>query len=144
MEKFLIVNAAIVPDYFEKVLEARNLIEEHCVEGISEACAQVGISRSTYYKYKDHIFGLSNKMIGRKAELNLLLSHKHGVLSDVLKVISEHSCNVLAINQFIPLNNTATLSLQLDISNIKMDIDEVINQLSSIKDVRKVKLIALE
>lgn len=56
LENFLIVNKEILPDYYEKVVEARNMINEGRVKGISEAVKQVGISRSTYYKYKDYIF----------------------------------------------------------------------------------------
>ena len=50
LENFLIVNKEILPDYYEKVVEARNMINEGRVKGISEAVKQVGISRSTYYK----------------------------------------------------------------------------------------------
>lgn len=144
MKQFLIVDASILPDYFQKVLTARNLIEEKKVDGVKEACNKVNISRSTYYKYKDHVFYLSNNTIGRKAELSMLLTHKHGVLSEVLNVLSVNTCNVLSINQSVPLNNTASLSIQVDISNIKTNIEDVISELSKIKDVRKVKLIALE
>lgn len=144
MEKFLIVNAKVLPDYFEKILEVRTLIDTNQNLGIKEACTQVGISRSTFYKYKDHIFSLNNNPLGRKAEIHFLLSHKQGVLSNVLNKLSENSCNILAIHQSIPLNNIATLSIQVDISDIVLSIDEIIETLKTIKGVKKVKLISLE
>ena len=66
LENFLIVNKEILPDYYEKVVEARNMINEGRVKGISEAVKQVGISRSTYYKYKDYIFAPGENTSGRK------------------------------------------------------------------------------
>ncbi|MEG0176950.1 MAG: ACT domain-containing protein [Anaerorhabdus sp.] len=144
MEKYLIVSSKVLPDYFEKVLDIRMMVEANPSLGIREACKKIGISRSTYYKYKDHIFNLSNNMFGRKAELHLLLNHQPGVLSEVLKMISIHSCSVLSINQSIPLNDVASCSLLVDISNITTQIDQLVSELSSINGVKKSKLISLE
>lgn len=87
-EKYLIVNKKILPDYFEKVVEARNLLTEGKVKGISDAAKIVGISRSTYYKYKDYVFLPSDNSIGRKALVSMMLEHKKGVLSEVLNYLS--------------------------------------------------------
>ena len=54
--KYLIVDKSILPDYFEKVIEVRNLLRDGKFQNVSEAVKEVGISRSTYYKYKDFIF----------------------------------------------------------------------------------------
>ncbi|MGB4440593.1 MAG: hypothetical protein WBJ13_15520, partial [Sedimentibacter sp.] len=67
LKKYLIVSKKILPDVYEKVIEARNLINNGSVKGISEAVKNVGISRSTYYKYKDYVFSPSENSIGRKA-----------------------------------------------------------------------------
>lgn len=144
MEKYLIVNSKVLPDYFEKVLEIRMFVEANPSIGIREACKKMGISRSTYYKYKDHVFNLSNNMFGRKAELHLLLSHQQGVLSEVLKTISDNACSILSINQSIPLNDVASLSLLIDISNITTQIDNLVKSLADVKGVKKSKLISLE
>ncbi len=144
MNKYLIVNTEVLPEYFEKIIEARKLIDEHRVSGISEACQLVGISRSTYYKYKDHVFMVRNNNIERKAELHCLLNHKQGVLSEVLQVLSSQHCNLLTIYQSLPLNDVASCSMQVDISNMDSTIDAVIEQLNNVEDVVKVKLIALE
>ena len=65
--KYLIVDKSILPDYFEKVIEVRNLLRDGKFQNVSEAVKEVGISRSTYYKYKDFIFSPSDSNIGKSS-----------------------------------------------------------------------------
>ena len=53
--KYLVVDKSILPGYYEKVVEARKLLESGKVKDVSQAAKQVGISRSTYYKYRDYV-----------------------------------------------------------------------------------------
>ena len=98
-KKYLIVSKEILPDYYEKVIEARNLLNDGKVKGISEAVKMVGISRSTYYKYKDYVFAPSDNSMGRKALISMMLDHKKGVLSEVINYLSSVDGNILTINQ---------------------------------------------
>ena len=126
LENFLIVNKEILPDYYEKVVEARNMINEGRVKGISEAVKQVGISRSTYYKYKDYIFAPGENTSGRKAVISLMLNHEKGILSEVLNQLSNMNANILTITQSLPINRKASVVLSLDISDIAASIEEII------------------
>ena len=93
---YLIVSKKILPDYYEKVLEARRLLDSGAAEDVSSAVRQAGISRSTYYKYKDAIYTPESADTGRKAVISMLLSHQIGVLSNVLNRLSALGVNVLA------------------------------------------------
>ena len=88
LKGYLIVDKAVLPDFFSKVVEARQLLESGKFGQVSEAVKEVGISRSTYYKYKDHILEPTDLTVGRKAVLSMLLSHEAGALSKVLGTIS--------------------------------------------------------
>ncbi len=144
IKKYLIVNKKILPDVYEKVIEARNMINENKVKGISEAVKKVGISRSTYYKYKDFVFAPSEDSVGRMAIFGIMLSHKKGILSAVLNSISDHNANILTLNQNIPVNGQANVTLSLDISGIDTSLEEMIDFLKSIEGVMSVKLISIE
>lgn len=133
-----------MPDVYDKVIEARNLINNGSVKGISEAVKKVGISRSTYYKYKDYVFSPSENSIGRKAVITLMLRHEKGVLSSVLNYLSNVEANILTINQSIPINGKASVSVSLDISDITQSIDDMILDLKKIKGASAVKLISIE
>lgn len=144
LKKYLIVNKKILPDVYEKVIEARSLINDEDVKGISEAVKKVGISRSTYYKYKDYVFSPSENSIGRKAVISMMLKHEKGVLSDVLNNISLVKANILTINQSIPINGKASVNISLDISDMDNSMDEMILEIKKLKGVSSIRLIAIE
>lgn len=144
LKKYLIVSKKILPDVYDKVIEARNLINNGSVKGISEAVKMVGISRSTYYKYKDYVFSPDENSIGRKAVVSMMLRHEKGILSSVLNYMSQENVNILTINQSIPINGRASVNLSLDISDIGKPIDDIISELKKLKGVSSVKLLSVE
>ncbi len=144
LKKYLIVSKKILPDVYEKVIEARNLINNGNVKGISEAVKIVGISRSTYYKYKDYVFSPSENSMGRKAVISMMLRHEKGILSSVLNYMSQENVNILTINQSIPINGKASVTLSLDISDIAQPLDDVMADLKKLKGVSTVKLLSVE
>ena len=111
---------------------------------MTEAVKIVGISRSVYYKYKDSVFEFSEKSEGRKATFNLMIQDKTGVLSQILNCISEKGGSILTINQGIPINGYANLSLTIDMTMLKGDIKTLLNDLTKISWVEKVEFIAME
>lgn len=142
--KYLIVDKSIVPDYFEKVIEVRNLLRDGKYQNISEAVKVVGISRSTYYKYKDFVFSPSDSNIGRKALISIMLEDKKGALSEILNFLYSVECNIITINQNIPINEVASIIISMDISDTKTPIEEILIDLKNVKYVVSAKLIALE
>ncbi len=141
--EYLVINKKILPDYYEKVIEARELIDSgKC--NVSDAVKQVGISRSTYYKFKDYVFLPVSDATSKKAVINCMLAHKQGVLSEVLNELSKHHANILTINQSIPIHNHASVSLSLDIADLRISIDELIGELKGMDGVSSVKLVAFD
>ena len=142
--KYLIVDKAILPDYFEKVIEARTLLRDGKFQNVSEAVKEVGISRSTYYKYKDFVFSPSDSNIGRKALISIMLEDKKGALSEILNFLYSVECNIITINQNIPINEVASIIISMDISDTKTPIKEILVNLKTVKYVVSSKLVALE
>ena len=142
--KYLIVDKAILPDYFEKVIEARTLLRDGKFQNVSEAVKEVGISRSTYYKYKDFVFSPSDSNIGRKALISIMLEDKKGALSEILNFLYSVECNIITINQNIPINEVASIIISMDISDTKTPIEEILVNLNTVKYVVSSKLVALE
>lgn len=144
LKGYLIVEKSALPDYFEKVVAARRLLDSGKYSQVSDAVREVGISRSTYYKYKDRILEPSQLTIGRKAVLSLMLNHQSGVLSKVLNCLSACKANILTITQSLPIRDQASVIISLDITNIENSIDTVIRALETSDGVEKVRLIAIE
>ena len=144
LSEYLIVEKSALPDYFIKVVEARRLLESGACAQVIDAVHAVGISRSTYYKYKDKILEPSQLTVGRKASLMLQLNHEAGMLSRVLAMVSACNANVLTITQSLPIHGKASLMLSLDLSQLSRGIDELTEGLSGIEGVENVRLLALE
>ena len=144
LDKYLIVSKEILPEVFDKVIEARNYINDGTVKGISEAVKKVGISRSTYYKYKDYVFSPSENAMGRKAVIALMLRHKKGVLSEVINLLSSEKANIITLNQNIPINGKASVNISLDVSEMVISIDDLILKLRDNNEVASAKLLSIE
>ena len=144
LKKFLVIDSSVLPEVFEKVLTAKELLRTNSVKGISEAVKKVDISRSTFYKYKDYVFGLSEGMVGNKAILSFLLKDERGTLSSILKHLSSNEVNILTINQDLPINKIANVSITIEISKMETDIDTLIENLKILNGVVKAELLALE
>ena len=142
--KYLLVDKQILPSYYEKVIEARSLLTSGKVKDVSEAVKSVGISRSTYYKYKDYLFSTNSDIDGRKAIISFTLSHKPGILSEVLGVLSENGANILTITQNLPVNSKAHVVMTFDVSELKQEISPLLKEINSISGVSGTKLIAVE
>src|SRR6056297_110324 len=144
IKKYLIVNKKILPEVYEKVIKARRIINEDSYKNISETVKEVGISRSTYYKYKDYVFSPSENSIGRIAVFSMILAHKKGVLSKVINNISDHNINILTINQTIPINQKANINLSLDVSGVNISLDEMMSNIKKIEGVISFELLSIE
>ena len=141
---YLIVHKKILPVYYEKVLQARNLLESGAERDVSAAVRAVGISRSTYYKYKDYIYSPDSGEMGRKAVISLLLSHEIGVLSTVLNKLSAMGVSVLTISQNLPIRDIASVLMTLDVSQMNTTLEETIDTLNAITGVENLSLVAIE
>ena len=144
MGKYFIVDSSILPDVLDKVVEARNLLQSGEVKQISEAVKQVGISRGTYYKYKDFVFLPNNGVSARKAVISLMLHHKTGILSKVLDTMSIVNANIITINQNIPIHETASVVISFDMSHMEISIEEMMDRLSAFDGVSNIRLVAIE
>ena len=142
--KYLIINTEVLPEVFSKVVTVKELIYTNKVKDISEGVKQVGISRSAFYKYKDHVFMLSEGVKGQKATIAMLLGHETGTLSKILDIIAEREGNILTINQDIPINNAANVTITFDVSNINIELNELLVEINQMKNVIKINLIAIE
>ena len=140
-DEYLIVNKAILPDYYEKVVRARELLRSGEVREVSEAVKQVGISRSTYYKYKDYVFVPEEDDLGKKAIFSMILSHEKGILGRVLSQLSEYGANVLTINQNLPIGSRASIVISIDTAALTVDIKELMTILSRMDGVENPVLI---
>ena len=142
--KYFVVKQKAIPEVLLKVVEAKRLLESEKVLTIQEAVDAVGISRSSFYKYKDDIFPFHDNSQGTTITLTFQMDDEPGILSDVLKIIAEYRANILTIHQSIPINGLASLTLSIQVLLTTGDISRMIEQLEGQTSVHHVKILAKE
>lgn len=144
LDDYLIIHKSILPDYYDKVLNAKRLLESGEVKEVSQAAKLAGISRSTYYKYKDYILEPNREPVGRKAILSVTLSHEAGVLSGLISCVSAFGCSVLTISQNLPIHGKASVTMALDVSQLSGDIQQLLSGMKEVSGAEHPRLIAIE
>ena len=142
--KYFVVKQKAIPEVLLKVVEAKRLLESERVLTIQEAVDAVGISRSSFYKYKDDIFPFHDNSQGTTITLTFQMDDEPGILSDVLKIIAEYRANILTIHQSIPINGLPPLTLSIQVLQTTGDISRMIEQLEGQPSVHHVKILAKE
>lgn len=141
---FYVIDGSVLPEVFLKVVEAKNLLEKDKMLTVQEAAEQVGISRSSFYKYKDAIFPFYEKGKNQAITVLIHLQDEAGRLSDVLNYIAAAGGNVLTINQMIPMNGIAIINLCIQVSHMKMPADTLMEQLKALEGVNGIQVLASE
>ena len=110
---------------------------------IQEAAEKVGLSRSSFYKYKDDIFPFHENVKGRTVTFVLQMDDQPGMLSEVLKIIAHYSANILTIHQTIPINGVASLTMSMEIPPM-LDMSLMMTELEQKDGIQYVKILAME
>ncbi|WP_044640629.1 ACT domain-containing protein [Risungbinella massiliensis] len=136
-EKFYLIRSDMLPESIAKTVEAKRLLESGEVDTVNDAVERVGLSRSAFYKYKDAIFPFNSMMSEKIMTITFSLDHQSGYLSKVLAYVADQGGNVLTINQTIPLQGIANISLSVDMGHLKITTTEFLEGLQQLSGVRK-------
>ena len=142
--KYYVVREKAVPEVLLKVVEAKRILDSERATTVQEATEQVGISRSSFYKYKDDIFPFHDQAKGRTVTFILQMDDKPGILSDILRTVAEFRGNILTIHQSIPVNGIASLTLSVDVLNETGDISQMVDTIEEQQGIHYLKILARE
>ncbi|MCI2069234.1 MAG: ACT domain-containing protein [Bacilli bacterium] len=139
---FLLVSKAVLPDYFPKIVKAKDLIAASNIS-VTEACKTLGISRSVFYKYKDAIY-IPSGSLAKKAIISIKADDFPGVLSSILITISKNQGNVLTISQDMPIHGLAYITMMINTRNMVVGLTDLVKELSSLPHLRKADVLAYD
>ena len=142
--KYFVVKQKAVPEVLLKVVEAKKLLESERAITIQEATDKVGISRSSFYKYKDDIFPFYDNTKGKTITLVIQMDDEQGLLSDLLHVVAVYKANILTIHQSIPANGVATLTLSLEVRSNTGNVSKMVEDIEEMNGIHYVKILARE
>ncbi|MEI3175020.1 MULTISPECIES: ACT domain-containing protein [unclassified Candidatus Paralachnospira] len=142
--QYYVVRNKAVPEVLLKVVEAKRLLDSEKAITVQEATERVGISRSSFYKYKDDIFPFHDNARGKTITFVLQMDDKPGLLSAVLKTIAEYNGNILTIHQTIPINGVASLTLSVDVLPTTGDTSSMLETIEKLEGIHYLKILARE
>ena len=142
--KYYVLKKKAVPEVLLKVVEAKRLLESEKAISIQEATDQVGLSRSSFYKYKDDIFPFHDNARGKTITFVLQMDDEPGLLSLVLGIIANYDANILTIHQSIPVGGVASLTLSIEILPDTEDANRMMERIEQQEGVHYLKILARE
>lgn len=143
-EQYYVVTRRAVPEVLLKVVEAKNLLESQTVNTVAEAADLAGISRSSFYKYKDDIFPFHEKARGRTVTFVIQMNDEPGLLSDVLNIVAAHRANILTIHQSIPIGGMASTTISVDVLPSTGNISDMIRKIERLSGIKRLKILGEE
>ena len=142
--KYFVLKKKAVPEVLLKVVEAKRLLDSGKAASVQEAAENVGISRISFYKYKDDIFPFHDNAKGKTITMVIQLDDEPGLLSVVLRIVADYHANILTIHQSIPVNGIASLTLSVDVLNETGDISQMVDTIEEQQGIHYLKILARE
>jgi len=139
---YFLVDSAILPDVFSKVIEVKKILSTGRIKTVNEAVKEVGLSRSAFYKYKDFVFPFYETSRGRVITLFFVVEDFAGILSSIINKIANAKANIITINQNVPINGLADVTVSIATTGMTMDIGELMDQIGEIEGVRRQEILA--
>ncbi|MFR0880512.1 MAG: ACT domain-containing protein [Oscillospiraceae bacterium] len=142
--QFIVVDSEVLPEVISKVLEVKKLLANKEEKSSASACKRVGVSRSAYYKYRNSVYSYEEKLMQKIITLSVLLKDEPGVLSSVLVSLHSLHANILTVNQSIPVDGVATVTISLRLNNGFEEAQEMKSIISELKGVVEIQLLSGE
>ncbi len=141
---YLLVDSTVLPEVFSKVIEVKKILSLGRIKTVNDAVKEVGMSRSAYYKYKDFVFPFYETSRGRVITLFFVVEDFSGILSSIINCIAQSKANVITINQNVPINGLADVTISIETGGMSMDIRELMENIGGIEGVRRQEILARE
>ena len=140
--KYYLVAAEALPEIFIRVAEAKRMMQTGEAETVGAVTKLAGISRSAFYKYKDAVQPFNDMKSEHIITFYTLLKDVSGTLSRVLNVFAASGANILTINQSIPTNGCAAVTISAETSGMEKSLEQLIGDISSLENVIKFEILA--
>ncbi|WP_298705094.1 ACT domain-containing protein [uncultured Veillonella sp.] len=140
-DKFYLVQEDILPEAIKKTIKVKEILKLGEAKTINEAVERMDLSRSAYYKYKDYVFPFYEIAQGKIVSITISMSNESGMLSNILKAIAESNGSILTINQDIPLQGIANVTIAFETKDLSGSLEDLLDSIRSIRGILKVEIL---
>ena len=142
--EYYLVDRRVLPEVFIKVMEVKQRLNTGESVSVNEAVRKTGLSRSAYYKYKDSVMPFYEATSGKKVTLLITVENFQGILSSIITIIADSHANILTINQNIPINGLADISISIETVSMFGTVDDIMKDIAKLAAVRKCEILSRE
>lgn len=140
-DKFYLVQEDILPEAIKKTIKVKEILKLGEAKTINEAVERMDLSRSAYYKYKDYVFPFYEIAQGKIVSITVSMSNDPGMLSSILRAIAESNGSILTINQDIPLQGIANVTIAFETKDLSTTLEECLENIRNIRGILKVEIL---
>lgn len=140
-DKFYLIQEDILPEAIKKTIKVKEILKLGEAKTINEAVERMDLSRSAYYKYKDYVFPFYEIAQGKIVSITVSMSNDPGMLSSILRAIAESNGSILTINQDIPLQGIANVTIAFETKDLSTTLEECLDNIRSIRGILKVEIL---
>lgn len=140
--EYYLVKSDMLPEVFLKVMAVKRLLNSGKADSVNEAVQKIGLSRSAYYKYKDAVLPFYETTKGRLVTLIFAVENFPGILSGIINSMARVKVNILTINQNIPINGLADVSISMETDRMTVELEDLLDELGRIPGVRSYRILA--
>ena len=140
-DKFYLVQEDILPEAIKKTIKVKEILKLGEAKTINEAVERMDLSRSAYYKYKDYVFPFYEIAQGKIVSITVSMSNDPGMLSSILRAIAKSNGSILTINQDIPLQGIANVTIAFETKDLSTTLEECLDNIRSIRGILKVEIL---
>ncbi len=141
---YFLVDSEVLPEVFSRVIEAKKLLSSGKIKTVNDAVREAGLSRSAFYKYKDCVFPFYETSRGRVITLFFVVEDFSGILSCIINKIAQSKANIITINQNMPINGLADVTISIATTGMTMDIGQLMESIGEVEGVRRQEILARE
>lgn len=140
-EKFYLVKEDILPEAIKKTIRVKEILKLGQAKTINEAVEKIDLSRSAYYKYKDYVFPFYETSVGKIVSIYVSMENVPGMLSAILAAIANKKASILTINQNIPSQGVAVVSISFETKEMEGTLEDLIEDLNKLQGILKVEIL---
>jgi chorismate mutase len=141
---YLLIDSQVLPEVYTRVIEAKKLLSSGKIKTVNDAVREVGLSRSAFYKYKDYVFPFYETSRGRVITLYFVVEDFSGILSSIINKIAQSKANIITINQNMPINGLADVTISIATTGMTVDIGQLMESIGEVEGVRQQEILARE
>lgn len=137
-KQFYLVDFQVLPEAIKKTIRIKESLKNGRVKTINEALSAMNISRSAYYKYKDHVEPVTGAVKERSITYFIMTQNDFSLLNKIMRKIKKENNDVLSINSGVAFGENVPTIISFKTKMTLADINLLAESIRRIKGIIRI------